>query len=40
MRAPLLAIVAIAVSSTMGTSKEIQLRQGESTTLGAYRSRS
>jgi cytochrome c-type biogenesis protein CcmF len=32
----LLAIVAIAVSSTMGTSKEIQLRQGESTTLGAY----
>jgi len=32
----LLAIVAIGVSSTMGTSKEIQLRQGESTTLGAY----
>jgi cytochrome c-type biogenesis protein CcmF len=29
-------IVAIAVSSTMGVSKEIQLRQGESTTLGAY----
>src|SRR5713101_7398782 len=32
----LLAIVAIGVSSTMGTSKEIQLREGESTTLGAY----
>jgi len=32
----LLAIVAIAVSSTTGTSKEIQLRRGESTTLGAY----
>jgi cytochrome c-type biogenesis protein CcmF len=32
----LIVIVAIAVSSTMGTSKEIQLRQGESTTLGAY----
>ena len=29
-------IVSIAVSSTMGTSKEVQLRQGESTTLGAY----
>jgi cytochrome c-type biogenesis protein CcmF len=29
-------IVAIAVSSTMGTSKEVQLREGESTTLGAY----
>jgi len=32
----LLAIVAIGVSSTMGTSKEIQLRAGESTSLGAY----
>src|SRR6266852_2368362 len=32
----LLAIVAIGVSSTMGTSKEIQLRAGESTALGAY----
>ena len=32
----LIAIVAIAVSSTMGISKEVQLRQGESTTLGAY----
>jgi cytochrome c-type biogenesis protein CcmF len=32
----LLAIVAIGVSSTMGTSKEVQLRQGESITLGAY----
>jgi cytochrome c-type biogenesis protein CcmF len=32
----LLAIVAIGVSSTMGSSKEVQLRQGESTTLGAY----
>jgi cytochrome c-type biogenesis protein CcmF len=32
----IIVIVAIAVSSTMGTSKEIQLRQGESTTLGAY----
>jgi cytochrome c-type biogenesis protein CcmF len=28
--------VAIAVSSTMGTSKEIQLQRGQSTTLGAY----
>jgi cytochrome c-type biogenesis protein CcmF len=32
----LLAIVAIGVSSTMGSSKEVQLRAGESTTLGAY----
>ena len=32
----LLAIVAIGVSSTMGTSKEIQLRAGESASLGAY----
>jgi cytochrome c-type biogenesis protein CcmF len=32
----LLAIVAIGVSSTMGTSKEVQLRQGESVTLGVY----
>jgi cytochrome c-type biogenesis protein CcmF len=32
----LLAIVAIGVSSTMGLSKEVQLRQGESATLGAY----
>jgi cytochrome c-type biogenesis protein CcmF len=32
----LLVIVAIAVSSTMGTSKEIQLHQGESASLGAY----
>jgi len=32
----LLAIVAIGVSSTMGTSKEVQLRQGESITVGAY----
>ena len=32
----IIVIVAIAVSSTMGTSKEIQLREGESTTLGAY----
>jgi cytochrome c-type biogenesis protein CcmF len=29
-------IVAIAVSSTMGVSKEVTLRQGESTELGAY----
>jgi cytochrome c-type biogenesis protein CcmF len=29
-------MVAIAVSSTMGSSKEVQLREGESTTLGAY----
>ena len=32
----LIAIVAVAVSSTMGSSKEVQLRQGESTALGAY----
>jgi cytochrome c-type biogenesis protein CcmF len=32
----LIAIVAVAVSSTMGSSKEVQLQQGESTTLGAY----
>jgi cytochrome c-type biogenesis protein CcmF len=31
-----LAVVAIAVSSTMGTSKELQLREGETVTLGAY----
>jgi cytochrome c-type biogenesis protein CcmF len=31
-----LVIVAIAVSSTLGTSKEVVLRQGESTELGAY----
>ena len=31
-----LVIVAIAVSSTMGASKEIQLRAGETTSLGAY----
>src|SRR6185436_3635523 len=31
-----LVIVAIAVSSTLGTSKEVVLRQGESTKLGAY----
>jgi cytochrome c-type biogenesis protein CcmF len=29
-------IAAIAVSSTMGSSKEVQLHQGETTTLGAY----
>ena len=29
-------IAAIAVSSTMGSSKEVQLNQGETTTLGAY----
>jgi cytochrome c-type biogenesis protein CcmF len=29
-------IVAIAVSSTMGTSKEVQLNEGESTALGPY----
>jgi cytochrome c-type biogenesis protein CcmF len=29
-------IVAIAVSSTMGVSKEVQLRKGDSTELGAY----
>jgi cytochrome c-type biogenesis protein CcmF len=32
----ILIIVAIAVSSTMGTSKEVQLQQGESVALGAY----
>jgi len=32
----IIVIVAIAVSSTMGSSKEIQLQPGESTTLGAY----
>ena len=32
----LLVIVAIAVSSTMGSSKEIQLREGETTALGGY----
>jgi len=31
-----LAVVAIAVSSTMGTSKELQLREGEKATLGPY----
>jgi cytochrome c-type biogenesis protein CcmF len=31
-----LIIVAIAVSSTMGTSKEVQLKEGESFELGAY----
>src|SRR4029453_9580819 len=31
-----LALVAIAVSSTMGTSKELQLREGEKATVGAY----
>ena len=31
-----LVVVAIAVSSTMGTSKELQLREGETATLGAY----
>jgi cytochrome c-type biogenesis protein CcmF len=31
-----LVIVAIAVSSTMGTSKELQLAEGESATVGAY----
>jgi cytochrome c-type biogenesis protein CcmF len=31
-----LAVVAIAVSSTMGTSKELQLREGETATLGKY----
>jgi cytochrome c-type biogenesis protein CcmF len=29
-------IVSIAVSSTMGTSKEVQLKEGESTALGPY----
>jgi cytochrome c-type biogenesis protein CcmF len=32
----ILAIVAIGVSSTMGSSKEVQLRQGETASLGAY----
>lgn len=32
----MIVIVAIGVSSTMGTSKEIQLREGETTTVGAY----
>ncbi|HWE25356.1 MAG TPA: heme lyase CcmF/NrfE family subunit [Myxococcales bacterium] len=32
----LLVIAAIAVSSTGGTSKEIQLQRGQSTTIGAY----
>ena len=32
----LVVIVAIAVSSTMGASKEVQLHEGETTTLGAY----
>jgi cytochrome c-type biogenesis protein CcmF len=31
-----LILVAIAVSSTMGSSREVQLREGESTTVGAY----
>jgi cytochrome c-type biogenesis protein CcmF len=31
-----LVVVAIAVSSTMGTSKELQLREGDKATLGAY----
>jgi cytochrome c-type biogenesis protein CcmF len=31
-----LVVVAIAVSSTMGTSKELQLREGEKATVGAY----
>jgi cytochrome c-type biogenesis protein CcmF len=31
-----LVIAAIAVSSTMGSSKEVQLTQGQTTTLGAY----
>jgi cytochrome c-type biogenesis protein CcmF len=31
-----LVIVSIAVSSTMGTSKEVQLKEGESTALGPY----
>ena len=31
-----LAIVAIGVSSTMGSSKEVQLTQGQTATLGAY----
>jgi cytochrome c-type biogenesis protein CcmF len=32
----MLVIVAIAVSSTMGTSKEVQLEEGENTTLAGY----
>jgi cytochrome c-type biogenesis protein CcmF len=32
----ILVIVAIAVSSTMGSSKEVQLREGQTTNLGAY----
>jgi len=32
----ILAIASIAVSSTMGSSKEVQLNQGETATLGAY----
>jgi cytochrome c-type biogenesis protein CcmF len=32
----ILVIVAIAVSSTKGASKEVQLREGQTTTLGAY----
>ena len=32
----ILVIAAIAVSSTMGSSKEVQLTQGQTTTLGAY----
>ena len=32
----IIVIAAIAVSSTMGSSKEVQLRQGETATLGAY----
>ena len=31
-----LALVAIEVSSTMGTSKELQLREGQTATVGAY----
>jgi cytochrome c-type biogenesis protein CcmF len=31
-----LAVVAIAVSSTMGTSRELQLREGDTATVGAY----
>ena len=31
-----LIIVSIAISSTMGTSKEVQLREGEATAIGAY----
>jgi cytochrome c-type biogenesis protein CcmF len=32
----LVVMLAVAVSSTMGTSKEVQLREGESTAIGAY----